>query len=98
MTEPESTARKGQLMTLWPQCQFKLEKNKRNIMGEGEEAQLLKKIKTKNGITSEGRVERAQVWSPSELGSNGSRLLKCVWPLESSVSRDSAALSIKWGS
>lgn len=35
MTEPESMARKGQLMTLWPQCQFKLEKNKRNIMGEG---------------------------------------------------------------
>lgn len=66
-------------------------------MGEGEESQLLKKIKTKNGITSEGRVERAQVWSPSELGSNGSRLLN-VWPLESSVSRDSAALSIKWGS
>lgn len=44
-------------------------------MGEEREAQLLKKMKAKNGITSEGRVERAHVWSPSERSSNGSRLL-----------------------
>lgn len=44
---------------------------------------IFKKMKTKNDIPSGSRVGKAH-WSPSELGSNGSRLLS-VYPWESSV-------------
>lgn len=40
-----------------------------------DESQLIKKMKNKNGISSEGSVERIEVWSPSKLGLNGPRLL-----------------------
>lgn len=52
--------------------------------GRGESQLLIKKMKNKNGITSEVRVKRAEVQCPSKRGPYGSRL--SVWPGESSVS------------